>query len=53
MVMQEELNQFERNNVWKLIPKPEHQSVINTKCVFRNKIDDFRVVARNKTRLIA
>ncbi|KAH9696622.1 hypothetical protein KPL71_023234 [Citrus sinensis] len=28
MAMQEELNQFERNNVWELVPKPEHQSVI-------------------------
>ncbi|KAH9649255.1 Integrase catalytic domain-containing protein [Citrus sinensis] len=30
MAMQEELNQFERNNVWELVPKPEHQSVIVT-----------------------
>ncbi|KAH9781517.1 hypothetical protein KPL71_008504 [Citrus sinensis] len=29
MVMQEELNQFERNNVWELVPKSEHQSVID------------------------
>ncbi|KAH9704489.1 hypothetical protein KPL70_011489 [Citrus sinensis] len=28
MAMQEELNQFERNNVWELVPKLEHQSVI-------------------------
>ncbi|KAH9751265.1 hypothetical protein KPL71_014224 [Citrus sinensis] len=28
MAMQEELNQFERNNVWELVSKPEHQSVI-------------------------
>ena len=27
----QELNQFERNNVWELVPKPEHQSVIGTK----------------------
>ena len=31
MAMQEELNQFERNNVWELVPKPEHQSIIGTK----------------------
>ena len=24
IAMQEELNQFERNNVWELVPKPEH-----------------------------
>ncbi|KAH9716801.1 hypothetical protein KPL71_021583 [Citrus sinensis] len=28
MAMQEELNQFDRNNVWELVPKPEHQSII-------------------------
>ncbi|KAH9686889.1 hypothetical protein KPL70_014556 [Citrus sinensis] len=29
MTMQEELNQFERNNVWELVPNPEHQSIID------------------------
>ena len=51
--MQEELNQFERNNVWELVPKLEHQSVIGTKWVFRNKMDDFGMVVRNKDRLVA
>ncbi|KAH9658467.1 CCHC-type domain-containing protein [Citrus sinensis] len=40
MTMQEELNQFERNNVWELVPNPEHQSIIGTKWVFRNKMDE-------------
>ena len=31
MAMQEELNQFERNNVWEFVPKPEHQSIIDTR----------------------
>ncbi|KAH9670869.1 Integrase catalytic domain-containing protein [Citrus sinensis] len=53
MAMQEELNQFERNNVWELVPKPEHQSVIGTKWVFRNKMDESSVVVRNKARLVA
>ncbi|KAH9794255.1 hypothetical protein KPL71_004834 [Citrus sinensis] len=53
MAMQEELNQFERNNVWKLVPKPEHQSIIGTKWVFRNKMDESGVVVRNKARLVA
>ncbi|KAH9750717.1 Integrase catalytic domain-containing protein [Citrus sinensis] len=39
MAMQEELNQFERNKVWELVPKPKHQSIIGTKWVFRNKMD--------------
>ncbi|KAH9733812.1 Integrase catalytic domain-containing protein [Citrus sinensis] len=53
MAMQEELNQFERNNVWELVLKPEHQSVIGTKWVFRNKMDESGVVVRNKARLVA
>ena len=53
MAMQEELNQFERNNVWELVHKPEHQSIIDTKWVFRNKMDKSGVVVRNKARLVA
>ena len=53
MAMQEELNQFERNQVWDLVPKPEHQSIIGTKWVFRNKLDESGVVVRNKARLVA
>ncbi|KAH9671187.1 Integrase catalytic domain-containing protein [Citrus sinensis] len=53
MTMQEELNQFERNNVWELVPNPEHQSIICTKWVFRNKMDESGVVVRNKAKLVA
>ena len=44
----EEVNQFERNNVWKLVPKLEHQSVIGTKWVFKNKLDESDEVVRKK-----
>ena len=40
MAMQEELSQFERNQVWELVPKPTHQAVIGTRWVFRNKLDE-------------
>ncbi|KAH9802197.1 hypothetical protein KPL71_001280 [Citrus sinensis] len=53
MAMQEELNQIERNNVWELVPNPEHQFIIGTKWVFRNKMDESGVVVRNKARLVA
>ncbi|KAH9750255.1 hypothetical protein KPL71_013814 [Citrus sinensis] len=53
MAMQEELNQFERNNVWELVPNPKHQSIIGTKWVFRNKMDESGVVVRKKARLVA
>ena len=31
IVMQEELNQFERNKVWELVPRPSDHLVIGTK----------------------
>ena len=51
--MQEELNQFERNNVWDIVPRSSSQSVIGTKWVFRNKRGENSVIVRNKTRLVA
>ena len=52
MAMQEELNNFERNQVWKLVERP-NTNVIGTKWVFRNKQDENGVVTRNKARLVA
>ncbi|XP_075080513.1 uncharacterized protein LOC142166012 [Nicotiana tabacum] len=51
--MQEELDQFGKNKVWKLIPKLENVSVIGTKWVFRNKLNEDGKVVRNKARLVA
>jgi len=47
------LNQFERNKVWTLVPRPEDRHIIGTRWVFRNKLDDSRTVIRNKARLVA
>jgi hypothetical protein len=52
MAMQEELNNFTRNEVWHLVPRP-NQNVVDTKWVFRNKQDEHGVVTRNKARLVA
>jgi len=51
--MQEELNQFQRNDVWNLVPKPQHNNIIRTKWVFRNKLDEQGEVVRNKIELVA
>ena len=40
LAMQEELNQFERNKVWTLVPRPKHHPIIGAKWVFRNKMDE-------------
>ncbi|GJY30641.1 retrovirus-related pol polyprotein from transposon TNT 1-94 [Tanacetum coccineum] len=53
MAMQEELNQFKTNNVWSLVPPPDNQTIIGTKWVFKNKLDENGVVSRNKARLVA
>ena len=50
--MQEELNNFKRNEVWTLVERPK-QNVVGTKWVFRNKQDEHGVVTRNKARLVA
>lgn len=51
--MQEELIQFERQKVWKQVPRPKDKSIIGIKWIFRNKIDKDSIITRNKTRLIA
>jgi hypothetical protein len=39
MAMQEELNNFTRNDVWELVERPNDYNVIGTKWVFKNKQD--------------
>ncbi|KAL8115415.1 hypothetical protein AgCh_022052 [Apium graveolens] len=46
--MQEKLNQFERSKVWELVPAPRNRSIIGTKWVYRNKMDENGIVTRNK-----
>ena len=51
--MHKELYQFERNKVWHLVPRPLNGSVIGTKWVYRNKINEEGKIVRNKVRLVA
>src|SRR5215216_4870541 len=53
--MQEELQQFELNNVWELVkrPYPRKHNIIGTKWIYRNKQDEHGQVVRNKARLVA
>ncbi|KAK1697134.1 hypothetical protein QYE76_013831 [Lolium multiflorum] len=53
IAMQEELNNFKRNDVWTLMKRPDHcRNVIDTKWVFKNKQDEHGIVIRNKARLV-
>ncbi|GJX81391.1 retrovirus-related pol polyprotein from transposon TNT 1-94 [Tanacetum coccineum] len=52
IAMQEELNQFKRNKVWTLVPKPRGKTIIRTKWIWKNKMDEEGVVTKNKARLM-
>jgi hypothetical protein len=52
MAMQEELNNFKRNQVWYLVERSK-QNVVGTKWVFRIKQDEHEIVTRNEARLVA
>nr|GFB91042.1 hypothetical protein [Tanacetum cinerariifolium] len=51
--MQEELDQFARLKVWRLVPRPEGKTIIKTKWIFKNKKDESSMVIRNKASLVA
>jgi hypothetical protein len=52
VAMQEELNNFKRDEVQSLVERPM-QNIMGTKWVFHNKQDEHGVVTRNKARLMA
>jgi hypothetical protein len=52
-VMREELENFEKNQVWTLVEPPRDVNVIRTKCVFRNKQGEDGEIVRNKARLVS
>jgi hypothetical protein len=51
--MQDELNNFTRNQLWELVERPNNKNVIGTKWVYRNKQDEHGIVVKNKARLVA
>nr|GFD39767.1 Gag-Pol polyprotein [Tanacetum cinerariifolium] len=50
--MQEELLQFQRMDVWVLVPIPDNISPLTLKWIFKNKHDKEQTVIRNKSRLV-
>jgi hypothetical protein len=51
--MHEELENFERNQVWTLVEPPHDVNVIGTKGVLKNKQGENGEVMRNKAHLVA
>nr|GEW24827.1 uncharacterized mitochondrial protein AtMg00810-like [Tanacetum cinerariifolium] len=51
--MQEELNEFERLEVWELVPRPDKVMVITLKWIYKVKLEELRGILKNKARLVA
>ncbi|GJX94184.1 retrovirus-related pol polyprotein from transposon TNT 1-94 [Tanacetum coccineum] len=51
--MQEEIHEFERLEVWELVPRPSNVMLINLKWIFKVKLDEYDGVLKNKARLVA
>ncbi|GJS59041.1 retrovirus-related pol polyprotein from transposon TNT 1-94 [Tanacetum coccineum] len=52
-VMQEELNEFERLEVWELVPRLDKVMVITLKWIYKVKLDELGGILKNKARLVA
>ncbi|GKB90923.1 retrovirus-related pol polyprotein from transposon TNT 1-94 [Tanacetum coccineum] len=51
--MQEEIHEFERLEVWELVPCPDKVLLIKLKWIYKVKTDEFGGVLKNKARLVA
>nr|GEW98235.1 putative ribonuclease H-like domain-containing protein [Tanacetum cinerariifolium] len=51
--IQEELNEFERLEVWELVPHPDKVMVITLKWIYKVKLDKLGGILKNKDRLVA
>ncbi|GJU56175.1 integrase, catalytic region, zinc finger, CCHC-type containing protein [Tanacetum coccineum] len=51
--MKEELNEFERIEVWELVPRPNRVMIITWKWIYKVKLDELGGVLKNKSRLVA
>ncbi|GJY95614.1 hypothetical protein Tco_0511975 [Tanacetum coccineum] len=49
--MQEELHEFERLEVWELVPPPDKAFVISFKWIYKVKLDELGGILKNKARL--
>nr|GEV56276.1 hypothetical protein [Tanacetum cinerariifolium] len=51
--MQEELNEFERLEVWELVPRPIKFMFITLKWIYKVKLEELGGILKNKARLVA
>ncbi|GKG52851.1 retrovirus-related pol polyprotein from transposon TNT 1-94, partial [Tanacetum coccineum] len=51
--MQDEIYEFDRLQVWELVPQPDCVMIIALKWIYKVKLDDYGDVLKNKARLVA
>ncbi|GKA49863.1 retrovirus-related pol polyprotein from transposon TNT 1-94, partial [Tanacetum coccineum] len=51
--MQEKLHEFDRLEVWELVPRPNKVMIITLKWIYKVKLDEMGGIIKNKARLVA
>nr|GEV56065.1 retrovirus-related Pol polyprotein from transposon TNT 1-94 [Tanacetum cinerariifolium] len=51
--MQNKIHEFDRLQVWELVPQPKFVMIIALKWIYKVKLDEYGDVLENKTRLVA
>ncbi|GJV34572.1 retrovirus-related pol polyprotein from transposon TNT 1-94 [Tanacetum coccineum] len=51
--MQDEIHEFDRLELWELVPRPIYVMVITLKWIYKVKLDKYGDVLKNKARLVA
>nr|GFA81527.1 hypothetical protein [Tanacetum cinerariifolium] len=49
--MQDEIHEFDRLQVWELVPRPDYVMIIALKWIYKVKLDEYGDVLKNKARL--
>ena len=52
-LFKKKLDQFKRNEVWNLVPKPKDKFIIGTKWILKNKLDENENTIKIKEMLVA
>nr|GFA43449.1 putative ribonuclease H-like domain-containing protein [Tanacetum cinerariifolium] len=51
--MQDEIHEFDRLQVWELVPQPDYVMIIALKWIYKVKLDEYGDVLKNKAQLVA
>ena len=51
--MQEELDHFQKNNIWKFVELPQGKNAVGAKWLFRNQLNEVGKVVKSKAKLVA